>query len=283
MELVTVTCKRDLPQMLLQAESIQKFLKPCVHWVIVNDRHIDQDSWRNLLSPYYQNHQLKLLFTNWKDYKYDGWFKQQLYKLSISNYINDDYVVLDSKNFFIKSCDIDAWKNTIGPGCLDYNIQKAEYISASNYIANYFNIEPLKTVLSSETPFVFNHDIVKKAISSDNFFRWFNNKNCSEFIFYSYLIKDKLTGPLGNPPKHRTLWHYENQLTDLFFNNIHCSDITVFGLHRYLLNNIDKSSLNELNNFLDKLGFKNKLKKRTWVNRVNYQFELIKNYVFPNY
>jgi hypothetical protein len=35
--LVTVTCNRDFQFMLLQAESIQKFLEPCHHWIVINE------------------------------------------------------------------------------------------------------------------------------------------------------------------------------------------------------------------------------------------------------
>ena len=103
MDLVTVTCDLDFNQMLLQAESISKFLKPCTHWVVINDQHIDKEKWESALTPYYHNHTLKLFTPNWNSIPSDfGWAKQQAYKFVVSKYVNDDYLLLDSKNFFIK-------------------------------------------------------------------------------------------------------------------------------------------------------------------------------------
>jgi len=104
MHLVTVTCNKDLNDMLLQAESIRKFLEPCTHWVIVNDYSIDKKQWIESLQPYYTKHKLKILFPNYWATTLDGYAKQNLYKLLISNLLDDDYIILDSKNFFIKKC-----------------------------------------------------------------------------------------------------------------------------------------------------------------------------------
>ena len=73
MDLVTVVCNRDYQQMLLQAESIQKFLAPCKHWVIVNDEEPDVLFWQENLSKYYTNHELIVipytdLFENTNNY-----------------------------------------------------------------------------------------------------------------------------------------------------------------------------------------------------------------------
>ena len=88
MNLVTVACNRDFNQMLLQAESIQMHLDPCTHWVIVNERNPDINFWQSALSPFYKNHELKLLFPGellfpGKHYYKGGWNSQQTYKFWI--------------------------------------------------------------------------------------------------------------------------------------------------------------------------------------------------------
>ena len=99
MNLVTVACYRDFQQILLQAESISLFLEPCTHYIIVNEEKIDLDFWYKWLSPYYKNHELKIIPR--LEYDYDavrnmlyksenslaeinlGWRTQQLQKLLI--------------------------------------------------------------------------------------------------------------------------------------------------------------------------------------------------------
>ena len=62
--LVTVTCNKERHMMVLQAESIQKFLAPCKHWVIVNEFNVNVDAWKELLTPYYTNHELEIEVLN---------------------------------------------------------------------------------------------------------------------------------------------------------------------------------------------------------------------------
>ena len=61
MYLATVTCNRDFQQMLLQAESIQRFLNPCKHVIIINESYPDLDFWNRWLKPYYTNHELVIM------------------------------------------------------------------------------------------------------------------------------------------------------------------------------------------------------------------------------
>jgi hypothetical protein len=278
MELVTVTCNRDLNQMLLQAESIQRFVDPCTHWVIVNDMIINQKKWEKLLEPYYTNHKLNLIFANWKDYKHSGWHKHQIYKVLASRFVEDDYIALDSKNFFVKRCNLEEWRNIIGSGKIDIGSTKTEYVSASENIAKKYNTSVLTDFLSSETPFVFKYQVVRDAISEDGFFDWYNIRDMNECIFYSYLIKDEL-GKIVLSNKHKTIWKFENTLT---YNELKELDITVFAIHRYFLEETDIDSLEALNKFLEDLGLKNKFKRRTKIDKIVYQIELVINHLFPN-
>lgn len=127
MDLVTVTCLRDWRDMLRQAQSIDLYLEPCTHWVIVNDKFIDKNFWWDLLTPYYSKHNLKLLFPKWKEFNFiekefykpkhpPGYKNQQVHKLLISDQINSDYLVIDSDTFFVKPTSVDEWKDIVGTG-----------------------------------------------------------------------------------------------------------------------------------------------------------------------
>jgi hypothetical protein len=132
MYLATVTCNRDFQQMLLQAESIQRFLNPCKHVIIINESVPDIDFWYRWLKPYYTNHELVIIPRI--DYAYpsgsigtrtnygeidavsSGWRSQQLQKMLLAYKYEDDYLLLDSKNFFIKPTELSEWDNSIGSG-----------------------------------------------------------------------------------------------------------------------------------------------------------------------
>ena len=73
MDLVTITCNRDLQQMLLQAKSVQKYLKKgTTHWIIINEnkKFLRKFNWKNLLSPYYN---LVGNFSNFSKEKDPNW------------------------------------------------------------------------------------------------------------------------------------------------------------------------------------------------------------------
>ena len=108
MKLLTVTCDRDFAETILQARSIEKFLTNTFHLIIVNQSKIDSRIWIESLSHFYKNNQLELIFKN--DFlEHDGYVTQQYWKLKAVEILQDNYIVLDAKNFFIKSTDITEW------------------------------------------------------------------------------------------------------------------------------------------------------------------------------
>ena len=271
MILVTVTCKRDLNQMLLQAESIERFVKNTTHYVIVNDRYVNESFWYNKLSPYYHNNNLKLVFPKWRDLKHSGWHKQIVYKLKIAELLNDDYIILDSKNFFIRDTDLNSFRDIVGSGKIENNIHRKEYDTCNKYIAKCLGVEPLTHFLSSETPFVIKPELVK-----DNAYReWFNHRNFSECIYYSYLAQSIL--PAQNQGiKHHTLW---DKVTELSQYN----ELNIFGVHMHVLEKCTDNEISTLNKWIRSKGLITKLYRRTVIDRIKYQIELIINFLFPKY
>jgi len=269
MNLVTVTCLKDFNQMRLQAESVQRFLAPCTHYVIVNDEHIDKRMWSNILTPYYTNHNLVLLFPNWNMYghksgHHSGWMKHQVYKMIISEQLHDDYVAIDSKNFFIKPCSLDNWRNIIGSGRIEPVREEYEkWVRSINLYADYFNLKLLEqhTTLCSETPFVFKIDILKKISNMQQVFTdlYWNNGIGNECILYSYLIRDQLPDTLL-PPKHLTWWRCNKPITNQELIDIDSNrELLVFGIHREFIQEADMHSIQLLNEWLNSLGLTTKI------------------------
>ena len=173
MDLVTVTCWRDHREMILQAESIQKFLKPCTHWVIINDLpHILDDTkefWYKSLPEFYSYHNLKILVPEWDTDEYCTWERQQMLKYWVYQFIKDDYLILDSKNFFIKDCSLEDWKNHLGCGLLQDYETEGKWMETSQFYAKPFNSEIITNGYSVQTPFVFKKQVLEKIKNVDKF------------------------------------------------------------------------------------------------------------------
>lgn len=116
MELVTVVCKRDINEIMLQAHSIDKYVeKPVKHWVIVEDNSLSLVEWEDILSPFYTKHELNLSFSirDNRDEEFSapftyGWRRQQVLSFAASKLVTSErYLSLDSKNFFVRTIDFD--------------------------------------------------------------------------------------------------------------------------------------------------------------------------------
>lgn len=264
MDLLTVTCSRDKLQMLLQAESICKFVEPTTHWVIVNDPVVVLSEWESLLSPYYTSHQIKLINANDLPVSFDnskgGWSRQQTYKFLAYTLIKDDYITLDSKNFFIKHCSTSEWNNIIGCGSLA-NFKNLPWEETIDFYSNYLNIEKHYEHLSIITPFVFHKTILDKIDNFDNFVNWFAGQPVieSEYLLYSALCyKHECFPNYGKlSPKSHTITAKYNFSDFNFFKNFYMTDhIKVAGLHFKFLEKLSNSEKFEVINWLDRLGLK---------------------------
>ena len=202
MDLVTVTCIRDFNAMIKQASSIQKNLSPCRHWVIVNDQYIDRQLWQTALSPYYTNHELVLVFPEWKEWDFNfvtkifktpyhpiGYKIQQVHKLLISEKLTEDYLITDSANFFVKQTDINSWRDIIGSGVTIPMTNMSSYSETIPYYAKKLGCNIPKLFLQPTTPFVINLDVIRSVKKLRPVLKWFNEVSLpqSEFVLYSML------------------------------------------------------------------------------------------------
>jgi len=292
--LVTVTCNKERNLMLLQAESIQKFLEPCCHWVIVNEINVDVEAWKEILNPFYDRHELKiipqhLLFENKENIF--GQYTQQVCKLTIAKMIKDDYLILDSKNFFIRPSSINEWDEYIGSGILefineppdDYNkyqpYKKGNDSTWTDAIEQYKNILDLKVTplyfLTPITPFKIDYQVLENSNLLNDIFHkmlFVDDKiisyGASEFILYSFLANDKII-PGKNTVIDNSLikvntisyFHFDwyiKEITSIehFVSKMVPPNIKVFGLHRKFLIKCGPEHIKIINRYLEILGFK---------------------------
>jgi hypothetical protein len=109
-------------QFLIQAQSISRFLEPCRVNVIVNEVYFGP--WMQWFDQnckqYFSRHELCIL--TWQDFfdhptqqckhEYD---RQQIYKLIFATKTNSDYLILDTKNWFAKTCVLDDFHRQSRP------------------------------------------------------------------------------------------------------------------------------------------------------------------------
>jgi hypothetical protein len=266
MDLVTVTCLLDKEQMLLQAESISKFLEPCRHWVVINDRNQDKEYWEQALSQYYTRHELKIITPNLEKYytfnQYEnGWKTQQVLKYEIFKHVKDDYLILDSKNFFIKNSRISDWQSVAGCGFKENYTKKIDTWGPTidNY-SLYMDISPNYRQLAMQTPFVFRNEVLSKIENFEEFLKWFNSNEVltSEFLFYS-ILQNKHALYKDNKILKTQHWNILSKhkfddfttIKDYFFDN---PAIKVAGLHRNFLSKLTAKEQTAVNDWITSLG-----------------------------
>jgi hypothetical protein len=211
LDIVTVTCNKDCQDIVRQAKSIDRNLKGVRHWVIINETTKDglpfqMFKWQELLQPLYKNNELRLLVTPFPtNCDGGGYFTQQLCKLWIWQLIKDDYMVLDSKSFFLKPCTLNEWDHiSHGTGHrTHYNSpHPASYRGDwQRTIETYYNIlnKPIPVdyfQLSFGVPFIFRNYVMETVTDWDLLINLFittvttRNILPSEFLLYSILCPD---------------------------------------------------------------------------------------------
>jgi hypothetical protein len=222
--LVTVTYNLEQHLSRLQAESLQNYVEPLRHWIVVNEENVDVHAWYEYLKPYYKHHELHILPRRYlcADTRINtirGWATQQLLKFLIGNIIKDDYILLDAKNFFIQRFDFSYFDNLIGSGFLEFFIEEGalETIEPVEFMArpmhtrnwkttvemyaNRLNITEIpKYFLVPGTPFKVHHKLVSERIDMDRYFDdllMYTHEGetkeiaCpSEFLYYSLAVND---------------------------------------------------------------------------------------------
>lgn len=275
MYLATVTCNRDLPQLLLQAESVQKFLAPCKHVIIINEENPDLDFYKRWLSPYYTKHELEILprieyfypVTGFrKSIAYFGtgveWRMQQLQKLLLAYKFDDDYVLLDSKNFFIKDISLEYYENPnfYGSGVRNEN-KNHHFIETTKTYKKMLNVHDDALTTIPGTPFKIHHKLLTSRCKLEElgyklFAPEFTKVGVtSEFLFYSTLISDELSkvkiGDWTFTPAG-VFWKNSVDIKNIpkLLYSMQTDHTFVTGFHRDFLASIGPKELKTINSWL---------------------------------
>lgn len=282
MYLATVTCNRDFQQMLLQAESIQRFLSPCKHVIIINESQPDLEFWNRWLKPYYTNHELVIIPRI--EYSYpssvlgsrdrygeidstsSGWRSQQLQKMLLAYEYEDDYLLLDSKNFFIKPTELSEWDISIGSGSFLRFGADHHFCGTFKKYSELFE-KDIEYYTGPYTPFkVKREPLVSKCKISELGYKLFYTEHhtipASEGIFYSFLAEDEINQRVGIPfVKSLTVWGPDKtNFYKKLFEMLMDPEIKVAALHREILSTMNLQDTKILDFWLNsKLGFTNKI------------------------
>jgi hypothetical protein len=237
MDLVTVTWSTDLYLQKLQAYSINKYVQDtCIHWVIIEDDIIPIHTWLSELAPFYTKHTLKIIHHSelTTDNKSIGWVRQQILKFKIVNYIQgDSYIILDSKNFFIKPVNLNSWPIDEGNGSSHYDQEtdNGKWKTWIEHVHKKTGLPVPEEFWAPETPFVIKTKVARKMMELFSIEELFDNAyDPSEFILYRFLSQE-------NKQRHYRLvyscwpgsefptWEKLNEE----FDNEH---VRTFGLHK---------------------------------------------------
>lgn len=291
-DLVTVTCNLDKKQLLLQAESISKFLEPCTHWIIINEANPNISSWEKYLSPFYKKHDLKLISRDdlFKSESFvKGYHLQNVCKLEIGKLIKNDYLILDTKNFFIKPASIKEWDSYIGSTTIEFSGPPPEdynkfqpnkfgnnkvWREALECYSVFFKKEIPNYFLCPATPFKIDYGVLKQVFDKNiNLYSAILFKSDgemlndpSEFIFYSFLINKKIYHGINtilNMELNKSYtagfkknFNFDYELVQgNLFKNVDYSNVKVFGIHRNLIDNCDPGHIEIINNYLAEKNF----------------------------
>ena len=293
--LVTITWDRDLPILLLQANSIAKFLnEKSTHWVVIQSSSKTTQEWIDLLSPYYnQNCELKVLdrkifdtslSSEYSSYYKAGWVDQQMLKLLMAEKINSDaYLVLDSQNIFIKPTRISDLPVSEG----NSNIVGVEWNKGFKW--GDFIIDKMGKPLPSKfwrpwTPFLFKTNTVKKILKNyprlEYLFDCSHTKlsiyePVSEFILYSFYTDfdfDKMSKKFSY-----NFWGNDYENINQFENSFDDPDIKILAFHRNFISNHDSNFIKAVKLSLISIGLNNSLVNQAFDQPYWQQIKKIEN------
>jgi hypothetical protein len=246
----------------------------------VNEDKVHLDFWYRWLQPYYTKHELKLIPRIKYDYyalknmikatDYDfGWRTQQLQKLLIARELDQDYLILDAKNFFTKPCSLNDWEDTVGSGTISKPVES--FTNTNIIYSKLFNKPKINLVPQSTAPYkIVLEPLHQYLADTHNFLKIGkllllpeivplkgDTSPSSEFILYSYIAYEYFKNQNQYiAPRNYIIW---DLITEKEFRELISHEYTVFGVHRQFLNKCSPEILESINKYLGEIGFKNKL------------------------
>lgn len=274
--LVVVTCDKDRWSFEMLCRSIHKFLKPSPILIIVNEN--DPESWQTWYKEIMyllDGHRVKVKnkYDFWDEEIADhlhplrrsGWIDQQVLKLYAGKFVDsNEYVVLDSKNFFIK------------PTSLRDILQiKSEYITSwapknlKNTVDLYCSMLNLRfthkilPLTQNTTPYVIYKDyalaLIKHFGDIENFYKVFTESaipkefTAAEFFLYEiFTFKNRRNNKGQCQSNNIGFWHFHiedldykiDDFVNLFEKHRKNPEIFTSGLHKSLRQYITLEEIN---------------------------------------
>lgn len=231
--LVIVACVKDKWKFEMLIRSMFAFLKPCPVIIIYNEQDKKYKEWLEWFTPLKEKLLKNFNVQTFKardlvdipliEYaRINGWTSQQVFKILAHQKVKTpEYVILDSKNFFMKHCSLDDILRSTPHGY--WTLQ--DVTEFTKYVCDYFDMSypghHLK-LRANVTPYIIQTRVAKRLVKKwkDNtdFFRWFveaammPQNGPAEFILYElYELKtrQRIVDEMPNPhilSSYATLW-----------------------------------------------------------------------------
>lgn len=251
--LVVVTHHADKWKLEMLCKSMSAFLDPCDVHIVYNEIRSKYDEWSvwfEKISSLY----LKRFNVTTCQKKIDvnsGWISQQILKILVAKDIRTpEYVLLDSKNFFIKKSNINEIVNTKPTeGWL-----KIDQVQWTKLCCEKLGLKLQLCLRANDTPYVLKTDVARKLVrefgTDKDFIDWFNSISIrayispAEFILYElFEIKSGNRDTDGvDTGNNTTIWSYRisndnmdlQQLVDYIKFRSEKYDVSISGFHRSL-------------------------------------------------
>lgn len=211
--LVIVTYNDDCWRLHMLVRSIELYLARCRIHIVYNENQ-GYNEWKDWFDKTCKSHLVdyKVTTTQKRDYilpEYEthmtdlqkcGWTDQQVLKLAVAKHIKTKhYLLLDSKNFFIKPCSVDSIPQ-VKPNTTEWceRILKNWILMCHQEFGMKFLGSKVK-LTQNTTPYVVNTDTAKKLINHfgglEKFYIWFTTNAIKEHLspaeFFLYEIFSK--------------------------------------------------------------------------------------------
>lgn len=233
--LVIVTCLKDKWKFEMLLRSMYAMLEPCDVLIVYNEGAKKYNEWLGWFLPLKEtllkNFSVRYFkagdFIGLKDFDFietSGWHSQQALKLLVYDQIlTDEYVILDSKNFFLKQCNImdivrsEPHGNWTLKGVTAYTEFMCKYLDIV-YPGHHLKLR------ANVTPYIMQTKLVRRLVrrwkTHEQFYEWFIDTakrpghSAAEFILYELwelkmqqrIIDDRPTPHTYS--NYATIWHH---------------------------------------------------------------------------
>lgn len=231
--LVIVTCVKDKWKLEMLVRSMFAFLESCPVVIIYNEQDKKYKEWLEWFNPLKDKLLKRFNVQTFKardlvdipilEYsRTNGWASQQVLKiLAYQKVKTSEYVIVDSKNFFMKKCSLNDILRSAPHGF--WTLEGVTEFT--KYVCDYFDMlypgHSLK-LRANVTPYIMQTRVAKRLIrkwdSKEDFYRWFveaakmPQHSPAEFVLYElYELKTRQRviddRPIPHiPSSYATLW-----------------------------------------------------------------------------